>query len=214
MNETLQKLYKARKIISAAYEKFDTAEMERKRILNEDARFRKALGKSRLILIIPSLPLFFIWDLIPKDYSAISFMILAALVAVFVAYNRILKKKREKHNTEMRAKLEIAESIYTEGSAILNSSINEINFIPADYRYPLAVNYFIQCFRDSRVETMNEALSMFDEQLHRWKMENSQQQMINQQNEQIRQLNGIKREVKINTAATVANGFFNLVSKF
>lgn len=48
-----------------------------------------------------------------------------------------------------------------------------VEFIPAKYRNLQAVSYFLTMVQDERADSMKEAMRMYDEQLHRWKMENS-----------------------------------------
>lgn len=213
MNETLKKLINANNIITSAYERFDEGEREYQRIEAKYRRSKEAKGKVYLFAAAPFvLGLLCAWCLL-ASHSFIA-VILAAISFAGIAFvARVEKKANKKADEKKKAEIEEAEKIYAEGNSIMQVNINEISFIPADYRYPLAVNYLVQCFRDSRAETMNEALSMFDEQLHRWKMENAQQQMIEQQNAQLRQLGGIRRDIKVNTAVNVAHGVFDVLSR-
>lgn len=48
-----------------------------------------------------------------------------------------------------------------------------VEFIPVKYRNLQAVAYFLTMVQDERADSMKEAMRMYDEQLHRWKMENS-----------------------------------------
>lgn len=48
-----------------------------------------------------------------------------------------------------------------------------VEFIPAQYRNLQAVSYFLMMVQDERADSMKEAMRMYDEQVHRWKMESA-----------------------------------------
>ena len=46
-----------------------------------------------------------------------------------------------------------------------------LEFLPPDYRDGVAVTYMAKLVRDERASDLKEALSAYDEQAHRWKLE-------------------------------------------
>jgi hypothetical protein len=54
-----------------------------------------------------------------------------------------------------------------------------------------------------RAETINQALTMLDEQLHRWKIEQTNDQILAQQQSQTAALKGIRTSSAINATANV-----------
>lgn len=48
-----------------------------------------------------------------------------------------------------------------------------VEFVPAQYRNLQAVSYFLTMVHDERADSMKEAMRMYDEQVHRWKMESA-----------------------------------------
>lgn len=97
------------------------------------------------------------------------------------------KKKAEEYMNEAYKEMEIVKQIADENAEYITA-------VPADYRFPLATNYIYTLFRDNRVSNLNEALKMADEQLHRWKMENMNEQMLLAQQQQAATLQSIKSD--------------------
>ncbi|MDR2022098.1 MAG: hypothetical protein LBQ71_02325 [Hungatella sp.] len=59
-----------------------------------------------------------------------------------------------------------------------------ISIIPEQYRYPLAAKYFVEVLENGRADSLKEAMNLYEEQLHRWKMESKMDRMLkNQQTE-------------------------------
>jgi len=56
-----------------------------------------------------------------------------------------------------------------------------ISIIPEKYRYPLAANFFAEVLENGRADSMKEAMNLYEEQLHRWKMENKMEQILKNQ---------------------------------
>lgn len=85
-----------------------------------------------------------------------------------------------------------SKPVYKQKSLILNASINSITqsmvqlyntdfkpalFIPPNYRYPLAIDYIIQCFVNGRADNLKEAVNLYEQQIHFWKVENYLEQL-------------------------------------
>ena len=67
-----------------------------------------------------------------------------------------------------------------------------MEFIPEGYRFDVAINYMAKMVYDDRADTLRNALDRFDEQMHRWKMENAQEEFLKIQALQLKQLNDLK----------------------
>ncbi len=86
---------------------------------------------------------------------------------------------------------------------------NEIvALLPPDYQYYIAANYIYSCFLNGRAFTMSEAINLYEEQVHRWKIENYQQQMVIIQQQQQATMRAIKTNTAISAGANVANLLF------
>lgn len=119
----------------------------------------------------------------------------------------IAQKKRAKQADELRQQAsrerEHARDIFEENYALLS-------FLPVDYWYPMATEYMIKMVQTDRAANLPSALDLFDAQLHRWKVEDANAQIIRQQQMQTSQLQGIRTSSAVNAAASVANVAFNI----
>lgn len=64
---------------------------------------------------------------------------------------------------------------------LLHEKEKIINIVPQKYRYLLAVNFFVEVLENGRADSMKEAMNLFEEQLHRWKMESKMEQVLKNQ---------------------------------
>jgi len=65
--------------------------------------------------------------------------------------------------------------------SVIKEKIEVISLIPEKYRYPLATSYLTEVIECGRAETMKEALNLYEEQLHRWRMENKMNEVLRKQ---------------------------------
>lgn len=73
------------------------------------------------------------------------------------------------------------ENVQYRMNTIWNSNAENICCLPKDYRYPLAYQYTAMYLEQKRANSVGEALNLFDEQTHRWKMEDAQNQILRNQ---------------------------------
>lgn len=133
------------------------------------------------------------------SYSTLVGMLLVAigipaLVAVGAvrAYNRVRlprvnariqaeNDKREHYNTEVLGPAEAAvdTELHQAGQALVDAEVSRI--YPKDYLYPEAIAYVLTVIKNHRANSVTEALNLYEEALHRQRVENAQQQMIQEQ---------------------------------
>ena len=68
------------------------------------------------------------------------------------------------------AKIQYQQTVGMYGSAI--------EFIPPDYRYVEAVESFYRYLLNGRANDLQQAVNLYEEELHRMRMENAQQAML------------------------------------
>lgn len=117
--------------------------------------------------------------------------------------------ERQIGNCRKRAQEEraAAQEIFAENDTALS-------FLPDDYWYPLATAYLVKAIASGRVTTLGEALDRFDAQLHRWRVEEANAELLSQQQAQTAHLRSIRTSSKVNAAANVTNAIFNIASRF
>ena len=93
------------------------------------------------------------------------------------AASELFAKKIAKENLlqadigQAKAELEVAENN-------LNANIEYVNLIPENYRYPFALDEIYSYLADHRAESWKEAVNLYEEQLHRWKLEENSEEAL------------------------------------
>jgi uncharacterized membrane protein YukC len=64
---------------------------------------------------------------------------------------------------------------------IIETKSDILCVLPKNYRYPLAANFIADVLESGRAESLKEALNLYEEQLHRWRMENKMNKLIEEQ---------------------------------
>lgn len=126
----------------------------------------------------------------------ILFALTVALILAGISLIRTSGKNKKEANTE--------ESIAIN---ILNEGDEKLSIIPDEYRYPIASSYILKMVYSDRADEMRQALALYDEQLHRWKMENAQNAMLAEQMRQTETLKSIKKRSGVSATASVINLF-------
>lgn len=93
----------------------------------------------------------------------------AIVIIMYVLYSiHIIKKlKRKISLLDVQLKTYINENM-----------CNEVFFLPEKYRYHFAACYICEYVANGRANNLSEAMNQYEEQLHRWKMENMQEQLL------------------------------------
>lgn len=155
---------------------------------------------------LPSLIIPMILHIIPTIISII------AVVFLFKKNNSVKIEKKEKLKSQIQ-KYEYDLQINTD---ILNKVIEDnyeaLCSVPEKYRYIHAISAMLDYLNTMRAETLKEAINLYEEEMHRMRMEMSQQQLLAIQNEQQRTLNSINSYTKTNTVLSVINTVNTLTS--
>lgn len=156
-----------------------------------------------------------ILELIPAvGYTLKTIFVLAGGAAgIFLAYKIAYGKyKAEKKAAEVKMNklLKQSEAEVHAAQEIFDEHAAEMDFLPVDYWYPMATSYLIKILKTGRVHSLAEALDKYDDQLHRWKLEEANAQLVAQQEQQTAYLASIKRSSNISAAANVTNTVFNI----
>lgn len=116
-------------------------------------------------------------------------LVLGILVAagIYFFYDKISAEK-QRLCTEKKNELNAILKHYQENYAPVEEKCERLLFHREDYEIPMAVDYLVQIIETGRVDTMREAYDKLDEQIHRWTMEKLQNQQIELQMHQCRQL--------------------------
>lgn len=187
MDNLLQALINADRVCREAHEYFERANnME---IQNHNAMLR-SIKRLKFLAIILGLVL--AWICVAGMNDNADFMLLTTLcvICLYFYLKGLLKKKHEKKSEQQCG----AERL--QGQNILEANKNALAFLPSDYWYPLATNFMLKAVQAGRATTLPEAIDKFEEQLHRWKLEESNAQILAQQQAQSQQLASIAKDIE------------------
>lgn len=217
MNELLEKLKAADSIFKKASPYYESATQLQQQCDEQLATLPKRKKKWILIgvliyavscTIVSNIVLFI--PVIGRVLGVLVGMV-CLVAAVYVGLNG-WKKEQETTNTEVARLQKEIQAKKAQGQAVFDQHAEELDFLPVDYWYPLATEYLVNAVKSGRAATLGEAIDRFDEQLHRWKIEESNAQMLALQQQQTAHLASIKTSSKISAAANVTNTLFNIAN--
>lgn len=217
MNELLEKLKTADGICKKANPYFESATQMQQQCDEQLATLPKRKKKWILLGVLiyaVSCPVVSnIVVFIPTIGKALGVFVGAVCLAaaVYVGLNG-WKKEQQRTNTEVARLQKEIQAKRAQGQAVFDEYAAEMDFLPVDYWYPLATDYLIKAIKSGRASSLGEAIDRFEDQLHRWKIEESNAQVVAQQQQQTAHLASIKTSSKISAAANVTNTLFNIAS--
>lgn len=122
----------------------------------------------------------------PNDGTAMLLFIPLTLVAVLLLiFSKVQLRKNEVTFEEIKRRtvlpqieaLEKEISKITEaGQLFIKSNQNLIEFLPNSYRNIQATSYMLLAIKNGRADTLKEVFNLYEEQLHRWKLEDAARQ--------------------------------------
>ena len=214
MNELLQALLNADRICKQASPYYEKALELEAQCAEQLGKQKKAKKKWIIIGIVAWAVCFYILGAIFLRIPVLRgvFSLGAIVVGAFVGMGGY---KKEAGKTEaLVAKLQRQiQKERASGQRVFDEHAEEMAFLPIDYWYPMATEYMVKAVQTKRANTLGEAIDKFEEQLHRWKLEEANDKMVNLQQQQTAHLASIKTSSKISAAATVANTMFNIAHK-
>lgn len=196
MSELLQKLVEADKVCNQAnvhYEKVTRLEAEKNVFLDKHKKL------VRNVIIACVLLDFFFGRFIPLSIVIIS----GGGVLFYKKKKNEIDRKENEFNNEINKENQLAQEIF-------ENNLDKMGFLQIDYWYPMATEYLIKVVDNQRADNLNAALKMYDEQLHRWKVEEANQQVLQMQLAQTAHLNSIRKSSKVSAWANTANFIFNV----
>lgn len=108
------------------------------------------------------------------------------LISVFLLFfSKVLKKKNEEKfkkimETTVQPQIDEAQKEHTELGSTFKNFVDEnfhvIEFLPMQYRDLQANSFMFLAVTNGRADSLKEAINLYEEQLHRWKLEEAAQQ--------------------------------------
>lgn len=213
MNELVEKLRNADSICKEFYPYFESANKQ----MEEAEEKLKDDKKTRTV--ISAVVGIFVWLLLseilmdtlrlPGFFNFVAILI-GGLAGKKLYTSVFFPKITEYYNVSMKEALKIEQK----GKLIMEEHQAELSVIPEEYWYPMATEYLLKVVQTERAENVNQALSMYDEQLHRWKLEEANAAILEEQIKQTEALKGIRRSSAVNATANVTSAIFNIANFF
>lgn len=73
------------------------------------------------------------------------------------------------------------QNLTNERNEFVNANKHILQFLPEEYRNATAVIYMEQAVRNCRADSLKEAINLYEDQLHKWKIEQQNQELLDQQ---------------------------------
>lgn len=145
----------------------------------------------------------FVYAIRGSWFSAI-LAILEVIIAVgiIVHSKQRFEQKKEPYRQELKRREQEYEQAEQEMLAELAPHWQMIQaVIPQDYIAPMFVRAAYGYLVNGRADSMKEAINLFEEEQHRWRMEQGQQQMYEQYQTEIRSLQEATKELELRVSA-------------
>lgn len=125
-----------------------------------------------------------------EDFNVVDYLIFFTSIIVALAVDKkiypLIKEmveksiKTEHENLMERQAKDImkSEQLDNTKNQLINFLSENLGIIPPNYRYALAVQYIYESMLNMRARNLTEAINLYEEQLHRWRIEDAQQRMV------------------------------------
>ena len=137
-------------------------------------------------------------------------MLAAAFIAVIVMlvkFDKAIKTNKARKIADIGGKIR-AEQAWIDG--FYTKNWNSVQHIPSAYRNTESLVVMLNYVQDGRADNLQTAMNLCDAQLHRWRMEDMQNRIVEENRNQSESLRSIRRSSKTTAAASVANVFIKL----
>ena len=143
----------------------------------------------------------------------VKLMVLAVIALPVYYFHSYFKPVNEKKFEEiMLEENQLVEEIKSEQTNAIAPYWNEITeCIPPKYQYSFAVNAFCSYLQNCRASNLKEAINLYEEEMHRNRMEQMQSEMLHQQKYQTA-LAAVSAVANVATAINTASAASSLAS--
>ena len=158
-----------------------------------------------------------------NEISVVIAIVIITLLLFIVAIIRLIKNNKDSHHTyenEIKPKItegQIEIKEIKEGAEKYEETYGYLlDFLPVKYRNLEATSFMLMAVTDQRAETLKEAMNLYEEQLHRWKVEDAVQKNIEMQQymaDAIDELNSRQAETNAHLSAIEQYEFIEYLKK-
>ena len=167
--------------------------------------------EEKVVRGVMAVALFCVASFLVKRINDFLALLLVLCMTTGVVY--VITKLREARKLSVQEQKEKANRERMAAQKVFDDNMDGLSFLPDEYWYPLATDYLVKMVATNRANTLAEVLNLYDEQLHRWRIEEAYDKMHEQQRAQYELLRSVKTNSRIGAAASVANAAFNIASR-
>lgn len=109
-----------------------------------------------------------------------------------------IKKQFDEDKVKNQADSAEISQLNKENAQLLDNGKAFLEILPETYRNAEAACFMILAVKDGRADNLKEAMNMYEEQLHRWKMENMLQDALQMQQIHAETMDSVVREIVSN----------------
>lgn len=129
-------------------------------------------------------------------------------IAIDVISNIVRKRKIA---AELDEATKENERLLNEFQFLLTENEEKIKIVPKGYFYPMAIEYFIEVFGNGRAESWKNAMDLFEEQVHRWRIEDMTRASMVAQQQTAMNSAVIRANTAISASANVATAISSIL---
>lgn len=128
-------------------------------------------------------------------------IVAAGIIASIKIGKQLWEKSKESLKQELEKRKKEYEKVEQEMFDELAPSWDKVQaIVPQDYISPLFVKTVYSYLVNGRADSMKEAINLFEEEQHRWRMEESQQYMYHQYQSEIQNLQEVAKDLELRLA--------------
>ena len=154
-----------------------------------------------------------------SGFFEVFFAIVALACSAFFAYC-VYKRIKGKENTNIEDSAtdlvadneQKIEQISNEIERVATEGADHINQLPRDYRNYNAAQFFESALANGRADNMKEAVNLYEDELHKMRLENMSAQTLRASEQQARMLASIEESSRVTANVSKANLVFNVLA--
>ena len=138
-----------------------------------------------------------------SDHIYILYAVLIGYGFVWIVYNCVFFlwtiRRKKKCKEYVNKVLCTEEGIQRDNQNVLpwcREVMKKLDFIPMEYQYGIAIDFFYKVLANGRAENLKECMNLYEEQMHRWKIEQSISNLQQMQSVTVARVNALERETK------------------
>lgn len=150
-------------------------------------------------------------------FAAIIFGVIGGAIGVKIADSRFDVHKTlpryQNNDAAVKQDLERIQTLQQKHDGLIANTGYQraVDFVPTKYRHSADVNWLFTYLDDGRADTLKEAINIYEQELHNWRMEQMQQQIIDTTQQAALDAEAARiaaQNAEVNSAVAMYNSFW------